>query len=84
MVQSIISNPAACEKIPTSIFKDAGEASLLLARDIADLIRQRAAEGSRTVLGLATGSTPTSVYNELVRMHKTRTAKLPERRYVQS
>lgn len=41
-----------------------------VARQIADLIKARADEGTMCVLGLATGSTPVGVYNELVRMHK--------------
>ena len=48
----------------------AAEASVAIAREIAALIRQRAAEGKNAVLGLSTGSTPTAVYNELVRMHR--------------
>ncbi|MBY0312015.1 MAG: glucosamine-6-phosphate deaminase, partial [Phycisphaerales bacterium] len=38
--------------------------------DIADLIRAKQRAGERAVLGLATGSTPTGVYDELVRMHE--------------
>ena len=41
-----------------------------MAAEIAALIRQRAAEGKNVVLGLATGSTPVGVYNELVRLHQ--------------
>ena len=37
---------------------------------LADLIRARAAEGRPCVLGLATGSSPTRVYEELVRLHR--------------
>lgn len=70
MGPSTTANSMACEKIPTRVFTSAAEASLMLAREIADLIRQRVAEGRCAVLGLATGSTPTSVYNELVRMHQ--------------
>jgi glucosamine-6-phosphate deaminase len=58
------------EKIPTRIFPSAGEANLALAQEIAALIRSRAAEGRRTVLGLATGATPIGLYNELLRMHE--------------
>lgn len=61
---------AACEKIPTRLFASAREASAILAGEIADLIRQRAAQGKTAVLGLATGSTPTGIYDELVRMHR--------------
>ena len=34
------------------------------------MIRERAAEGKNCVLGLATGSTPVGVYDELVRLHR--------------
>lgn len=61
---------AAYEKIPVKIFSDSNEASLFVAGQIATLIRSRAKENKPCVLGLATGSTPTRVYAELVRMHK--------------
>ena len=41
-----------------------------MANQIADLIRAKAAEGKPCVLGLATGSSPTRVYEELVRLHR--------------
>jgi len=58
------------EKIPTHIHAHAELASAAVAAEIAALIRKRAAEGKTCVLGLATGSTPTGVYAELVRLHK--------------
>ncbi|TWU00249.1 Glucosamine-6-phosphate deaminase 1 [Botrimarina colliarenosi] len=58
------------ERIPCCVFKHAQSASEYVAGQIADLIRQRAAEGKPCVLGLATGSTPTTVYAELVRLHR--------------
>ena len=58
------------EHIKTRIFSDAKEASITVASEIAALIRHRAAEGKPCVLGLATGSTPVSVYAELVRRHQ--------------
>ncbi|TNE72745.1 glucosamine-6-phosphate deaminase [bacterium] len=57
------------EKIPTEIFSDSETASLHVAKEIADLIKAKAKKGEMAVLGLATGSTPTRVYTELVRMH---------------
>lgn len=60
----------ASEKIPVKIFTGSGEASDFVAREIAALIKNRQQEGKNCVLGLATGSTPTRVYAELVRMHK--------------
>jgi len=58
------------EKMSTRIWKDATEASIHVARSIALAIRQKQQEGEHIVLGLATGSSPIKVYNELVRMHK--------------
>ncbi|MBO6793141.1 MAG: glucosamine-6-phosphate deaminase [Balneolaceae bacterium] len=58
------------EKIPTKVFDSAKVASIYAAQEIANLIKQKEKEGENAVLGLATGSTPTQVYDELVRMHK--------------
>ena len=51
-------SPAATERIPVQIYRQSAEANRAVAQQIADLIRQRAAEGRNCVLGLATGSTP--------------------------
>ena len=61
---------AAREHVPCFIFPEARDAAQALAQQIATLIRTRAGEGRSCVLGLATGSTPVGVYNELVRMHR--------------
>jgi glucosamine-6-phosphate deaminase len=58
------------EKINTLVFNSSKEASKVVAEKIANLIRSKAAEKKMCVLGLATGSSPTSMYAELVRMHK--------------
>ncbi len=58
------------EKIPVKIFGNSDAASTFVANEIADLINHRSALGKHVVLGLATGSTPTKVYSELVRLHK--------------
>jgi glucosamine-6-phosphate deaminase len=58
------------EKIPTTVFASSALASQAVAQEIADLIREKAASDQPCVLGLATGSTPTAVYAELVRLHK--------------
>ncbi len=58
------------EKIPTKVFDRSQQASLAVATQIAQLIQDRANQGQTCVLGLATGSTPVGVYNELVRMHQ--------------
>jgi glucosamine-6-phosphate deaminase len=63
----MLSNP---EKISTRIFQNSEAASIAVAREIAALIRQKEAQGKPCVLGLATGSSPTRVYAELVYMHQ--------------
>lgn len=57
------------EKIPTIIYEDSNEASAAVAREIANLITEREQEGLHAVLGLATGSTPVRVYDELIHLH---------------
>jgi glucosamine-6-phosphate deaminase len=57
------------ERIPLVIFEHPKVAAVRVAEEIAQLIRSRTADGLETVLGLATGSTPIFVYQELVRMH---------------
>ena len=64
--------PAATgpERVPTKVFADAHDVSVAVAAQIAAAIREKTAKGQKFVLGLATGSTPTGVYNELIRMHR--------------
>ena len=64
------SSNTALERIPTVIVDDHEQVGLRVAQRIAEVIRSRRAEGKRTVLGLATGSTPIGVYRELIRMHQ--------------
>ncbi len=65
-----IGQPITYEKIPTHIYADSKAASAAVAQEIADLIRQKQKENKSCVLGLATGSSPKTVYAELVRMHR--------------
>ena len=58
------------ERIPVRVFPHSTNANKAVAAEIAALIRERAAEGRSCVLGLATGSTPVGVYDELVRLHR--------------
>lgn len=58
------------EKMPVKIWDDSASASGHIARSIALAIRQKQQDGEQIVLGLATGSTPVKVYEELVRMHQ--------------
>ena len=58
------------ERAPVSVFGHPAEASKHVAAQIAELIRDKASRGEQAVLGLATGSSPVSVYDELVRLHR--------------
>ena len=58
------------EKIPVQIFSDSKAGSAFVARQIADFIREKQKKKEKCVLGLATGSTPKSLYAELVRLHR--------------
>ncbi|WP_456375996.1 glucosamine-6-phosphate deaminase [Lutibacter sp.] len=57
------------EKKHNVIFSNSTEGSIKVAIEIADLIRAKKSKGETCVLGLATGSSPIKVYEELVRMH---------------
>jgi glucosamine-6-phosphate deaminase len=58
------------EKIHNVIFKNSVEASKIVAQEIAHLIKSKQAKNKSCVLGLATGSSPIKVYEELIRLHK--------------
>ncbi|MFN6388086.1 MAG: glucosamine-6-phosphate deaminase [Bacteroidota bacterium] len=60
----------AFEKVPVQIFPSPKEGSAFVAQEIATLIKAKAAKNENCVLGLATGSTPIKLYQELVRLHK--------------
>ena len=64
------SSYAAKEKIHSETFENSEEVSKLVAKEIAMSIRNRTAEGKPCVLGLATGSSPISIYQELIRLHQ--------------
>jgi glucosamine-6-phosphate deaminase len=58
------------EKIHNVILKNSTQASIIVAQEIAQLIKSKQVKNKFCVLGLATGSSPVEVYEELVRMHK--------------
>ena len=58
------------EKLHNVIVKSSKEGSKLIANSIALLIKEKQDQNKMCVLGLATGSSPLSVYRELVRLHK--------------
>lgn len=58
------------EKIHNVIFDSSQEASILVAQEIANIIQRKEELNEPCILGLATGSSPIKVYEELVRLHK--------------
>ena len=58
------------EKLHTVTFENSNEASLLIAREICDLIKSKQEKKKNCVIGFATGSSPTKVYQEIIRIHK--------------
>ena len=64
------------EKIPVKIYPDLKRGSAAVAQEIAALIRNKQKQGLPCVLGLATGSTPKTLYAELVRIHNEEKTKL--------
>ena len=60
----------AFEKVPIVIHSSNKQAAKEIALEIADLIKSRAKEGKNCVLGMATGTTPKTLYAELVRLHR--------------
>jgi glucosamine-6-phosphate deaminase len=60
----------AFERIPVKIYSDLKKGSAFAAGEIAKLIREKQSRNEKCVLGLATGSTPKTLYAELVRLHR--------------
>lgn len=58
------------ERIRCQVLESTNAIAQYVAGEIAEVIRRRASQGKNCILGLATGSTPVGVYNELVRLHK--------------
>jgi len=58
------------EKIKTNVFENAKTASAYVVEQIVTLIKAKSANNENCVLGLATGSTPTEVYRQLVELHQ--------------
>lgn len=58
------------EKLHNVIVGSSVEGSIAIAHCIANLILQKQKKNQYCILGLATGSSPLSVYRELVRLHK--------------
>ncbi|MGO1751714.1 MAG: 6-phosphogluconolactonase, partial [Psychroflexus sp.] len=67
-----MSNQLHKNRLPKNLtlFGDSKQASLYVAKQIAELICEKKKQGKRAVLGLATGNTPKGVYQELIRLHQ--------------
>ncbi len=65
-----LSEETRFEKISTLVYADERTGAVAVAQTIARLIRKKQKEGQNAVLGLATGSTPVKVYEELARLHR--------------
>jgi glucosamine-6-phosphate deaminase len=57
------------ERVPVVIV-EYDQIANTIARRIAEIVRERNAQGRPAVLGLATGSTPIGIYRELIRLHR--------------
>jgi glucosamine-6-phosphate deaminase len=57
------------ERVPVVVV-DYDEIARTVASRIAEIVNERRGAGSHAVLGLATGSTPISIYRELIRLHR--------------
>ena len=58
------------ERLHNVIVSNLHEGSVAIAHSIANLILQKQKKNQNCILGLATGSSPLSVYSELVRLHE--------------
>ena len=58
------------EKIHTLIFDKRKDAEYLVAQEILDLVKENNKKNKKTVLGLATGSSPIGVYKNLIQLHE--------------
>ena len=58
------------EKLHNVVFDSPDQASKIVAAEIADIIKKKNSNAEKCILGLSTGSSPISVYKELVRLHE--------------
>ena len=58
------------EKVPTDIYETPEEGADQIAREIAQLIREKQKAGRFCVLALPGGNSPRNVYSALIRMHQ--------------
>lgn len=67
---SSIARPVSGTNIPAFCFDTIHELSHYAAHLFAGLVRERAALGQKTVVGLPAGSTPLTTFRELIRLHR--------------
>ncbi|MEC7479032.1 MAG: glucosamine-6-phosphate deaminase, partial [Bacteroidota bacterium] len=65
-----ITQETRLEKIHNVIFDNSKIGSKAVAREIADLIKYKQSKKQKCILGLATGSSPITVYDELINIHE--------------
>ncbi|MDR0976167.1 MAG: glucosamine-6-phosphate deaminase [Prevotellaceae bacterium] len=58
------------EKIPTHIYESPLEGANTMAKEIADLIRERQRDGRFFVIALPGGNSPRNLFSALIRMHR--------------
>jgi len=58
------------ERIAIELYEHPKFGSKAVANEIAELIKKKQSKNKSCVLGLATGSSPISIYKELIRLHK--------------
>ena len=58
------------EKLHTVTFENSKEGSVSIAREICELVKAKEEKNKSCVIGFATGSSPTKVYQEIIRIHK--------------
>jgi glucosamine-6-phosphate deaminase len=68
--QPVLARSTERERVRTVIVPDHDDIAMLVADRIVRVIGERVAATGRCVLGLATGSTPLGIYQEMIRRHQ--------------
>tara|TARA_B100000575_G_scaffold150744_1_gene120196 strand:- start:14535 stop:16454 length:1920 start_codon:yes stop_codon:yes gene_type:complete len=65
-----INEESRFEKLHTVTFDNSSIASVHIARELCDLIKSKQKKNKNCIVGFATGSSPTRVYQEIIKIHK--------------
>ena len=65
-----INEDSRYEKLHTVTFDNSTIASINIAKEVCDLIKSKQEKNKNCVIGFATGSSPTRVYQEIIKIHK--------------